>query len=303
MLFSMLIVFYLFLGGCTAGLLLITAIHALVFSGRKSANEQEKQVFWRFTGYCYLVALVLIVLALLCLLFDLANPSSALRLFLNPTATPISIGAYVLTGTLILLAVLCFTRNFWPWSHRRAKQVSRVAEIIAVPFALATMSYTGVFLALVNTVPFWYTPWTVVLFVLSALSTGYALFSFIQGLTSRNAYLPAFAVSPHAAHIVILLAEIGALVGFILQAFGRTEVAVQRSLEVIFTGSLLGWFVGGVVLLGLLVPLVTEILLLVRERQLAKQGITTHRYFLPADIACLIGGFLLRYCLIAAGLH
>ncbi len=311
MLFSMFIVTYLFLGGCCAGLTLVTSARSLLYYGRKNAvlavkqpfNAEEPQVFRKYIARSYLVALVLILLSTLCLLFDLASPKRALMLFLHPTLTPISIGAYVIAATMTVLATLCLVHFAWPHNASNPAQIRKVCDVIAVPSALALMAYTGIFLAMTRSVPLWNTWLTVALFVLSATSVGYALSAIVQYLTSRNAWLPKPVVPAHVGHIVVLAAELLTVVAFIMQAVFRPEVAVHRSLELVMGGPLLGWFIGGVVLLGLVVPLAVEILLLLQERRQNRAMAAGLRFCLPADIACLIGGFLLRYCLVAAGMH
>ena len=78
---------------------------------------------------------------------------------------------------------------------------------------------------------------------------------------------------------------------------------MQRSIRLVLGGPLLGWLTGGVFLLGLLVPLVAEIALIRARRNKGVLVGSDVRFCIPADLACLLGGFLLRYCLVAAGLH
>ena len=55
--------------------------------------------------------------------------------------------------------------------------------------------------------------------------------------------------------------------------------------------------------MGMLLPLAAEVAL---ARARKGKGVLVSpqaRFCVPADVACLLGCFLLRYCLVAAGLH
>ncbi|MBR2789737.1 MAG: polysulfide reductase NrfD [Eggerthellaceae bacterium] len=304
MLLSMYIVMYLFLGGCTAGLLLIAAMYSVVFYRRRGAAPEEIAAFERFSARCYLVAFILVLASSSCLVFDLGSPRKLLMLFLHPTLTVISFGAYILATTVLVLAFLCFLSYLMPRDTPRVLRLRRIAKILAVFCSIALMSYTGVFLAMVNSVPLWNTPLTVVLFVLSALSAGSAISSLIKAVTlGGGGFAAPDDNSHHVWHAVIIAIEILALAAFAVQALFRTQVAVQRSIQLVLGGPLLGWLVGGVLVLGMLLPLAAEVAL---ARARKGKGVLVSpqaRFCVPADVACLLGCFLLRYCLVAAGLH
>ena len=304
MLLSMYIVMYLFLGGATGGLLLLCSVYSAVFYRRKGATPEEVFAFERYSARSYLVAFILALASSACLVFDLGSPMKVLVLFLHPTKTVISFGAYILAATILVLAFLCFLAYLTPRATTRVLRLHRVGKVLAVFCSVALMSYTGVFLARLDSVPLWSTPLTVVLFVLSALSAGSALSSLVQTLSLSEAGISApDAISHHVWHAGIIGAEILTLVAFIVQAFFRTQVAVQRSIQLVLGGPLLGWLAGGVLVLGLLVPLVAEIALVRARRNRSVLVGSDARFCIPADLACLLGSFLLRYCLIAAGLH
>lgn len=325
MLFSMFIVLYLFLGGCVAGLMLVTALrgilfrhglrlhHGSVLNGARSGirNGDLEELAWaadfeHYSGRCYVLALVLCLASCSCLIFDLGSPYKAFLLFTHPAFTAITVGAYVLAAALLLLCVLStshFILSSRGPSSLRPRWARRVAELLAVPVAVALMGYTGLFFALVDSVPLWNTPWTVVLFVLSAISAGCALSSLAQALSNSGIRLSAAAgrmsargeaaiTSPRRLHVAVVLLEVAGLGAFALRTLTRPEAAAARSVALLTSEPLVGWLALGV--LCLLVPLVAEVVCIRRGEQ---------HHVPPADLACLLGCFLLRYCLVAAGVH
>lgn len=327
MLFSMFIVLYLFLGGCVAGLMLVTALrgilfrrglkphHGSVLNGARSGirNGDLEGLAWaadfeHYSGRCYVLALVLCLASCSCLIFDLGSPYKAFLLFTHPAFTAVTVGAYVLAAALLLLCVLSashFILSSRRSSSLRPRWALRVAELLAVPVAVALMGYTGLFFALVDSVPLWNTPWTVVLFVLSAISAGCALSSLAQALSNSGIRLSAAAgrmsargkaaiTSPRRLHVVVVLLEVAGLGAFALRTLTRPEAAAARSVALLTSEPLVGWLALGVLCLGLLVPLVAEMVCIRRGEQ---------HHVPPADLACLLGCFLLRYCLVAAGVH
>lgn len=303
MLFSMFIVLYLFLGGCAAGLVLVCASRSLGFHATADVLPVDMRAFDRCTGAGYALALIVTLASITCLVFDLGSPGKALILFIHPTLTAISFGAYVLAAAVLLLVALCVMFLLAKGEKPVFATARRALEIALIPVAVCLMGYTGVFLALVRTVPLWHTPLTVVLFLLSATSAGYALASLVRSLSGCPKLPDDSGTTAHARHAAVIGAEILALIVFCVRTALRSEVAVRRSVELILGGPLAGWFCGGVVLLGLLVPLVVELALAFSARHPGSPLATGARFSIPADAACLLGCFLLRYCLIAAGMH
>ena len=314
MLFSMFIVLYLFLGGCVAGLMLVTALrgilfrrglrlhHGSVLNGARSGirNGDLEGLAWavdfeHYSGRCYVLALVLCLASCSCLIFDLGSPYKAFLLFTHPAFTAVTVGAYVLAAALLLLCVL--SASHFILSSRGPSSLR--------PRWARRVGYTGLFFALVDSVPLWNTPWTVVLFVLSAISAGCALSSLAQALSNSGIRLSAAAgrmsargeaaiTSPRRLHVAVVLLEVAGLGAFALRTLTRPEAAAARSVALLTSEPLVGWLALGVLCLGLLVPLVAEVVCIRRGEQ---------HHVPPADLACLLGCFLLRYCLVAAGVH
>lgn len=289
--------------------------HGSVLNGARSGirNGDLEGLAWaadfeHYSGCCYVLALVLCLASCSCLIFDLGSPYKAFLLFTHPAFTAITVGAYVLAAALLLLCVLStshFILSSRGPSSLRSRWTRRVAELLAVPVAVALMGYTGLFFALVDSVPLWNTPWTVVLFVLSAISAGCALSSLAQALSNSGIRLSAAAgrmsargeaaiTSPRRLHVAVVLLEVAGLGAFALRTLTRPEAAAARSVALLTSEPLVGWLALGVLCLGLLVPLVAEVVCIRRGEQ---------HHVPPADLACLLGCFLLRYCLVAAGVH
>ncbi len=316
MLFGMFIVVYLFLGGCTAGLLLVTALRSLMFSSRRRIgihDEAMREAFGRFTDQCYIVILIMALASSACLLCDLGSPEKSYILFIHPALTPITVGGFALAANIVIAAMLVATGSIarlgcFDGNAEKLAIVRKGLEIAALPASILLMGYTGLFLALIKQVPLWNTPLTVVLFVLSALSAGCALSQLIHGCTEARSYMTGADAALHPMHWALLVAEIAVIALFLIVTASRPEVAVARSLELLTNPPLLWWVIGGLVALGLGFPLVAETAmswLTVRRMRdgVRWYGLMDPLFCFPADVACLIGCFLLRYCLVAAGLH
>ena len=307
MLFDMFIVMYLFLGGCSAGLLFVTSLLGLMSRHTASRSSENVNVFGGYMNRCHQVNLVIALASSACLLCDLGSPNRAYLLFSHPTATPISVGAFVLVVNVVVCVLLVVCSGTAWRDSSRSESIERALDWIGLPASIMLMSYTGVFLALIKQVPLWNSPLTVVLFVVSALSAGISLSMLIRDTDGADLDRAGFNGALHIAHGTLLVVEIVTIAAFVAVTASRPEVAAARSLELLSSPPLSQWIAFGVVGFGLAFPLCVEVVesaswvaraLSVTDPRTALPGLS-----IPSNSACLIGCFLLRYCLIAAGLH
>lgn len=289
--FGPLVIMYLFLGGCGAGMLLVSSLGSLIYHGRTDRTYRESSAFRGLRNRCLVVGSVVICLGAICLLADLGRPDRFVLLFFRPNGTYLTFGTFVLAAlaavALFLSAANCFC---FPRISVRAE---RATEVVCALLSLAVMTYTGLFLRGLDAVAFWDTWLVPVLFVLSAISMGISACLLTSSFMRDTWLLGSDIGRMHGVHVLVLILEAMALAAFLLSAaFGRGEA--PASLALLFHDPLASWFAAGVVLCGLVVPAACE----------AVSFFLRVEKPLPlVDALCIFGGFALRLCIVSAGLH
>jgi polysulfide reductase chain C len=309
---NLLIVFYLFTAGISAGAFFVSGL--ATYLGGKN--------YQRISRIGALLAPWPLLLGLAALIFDLTKPFQFWWLFLTVEYTsPMSIGSWLLTGFSILsfiYFVLWIPRPWrgllrWPrrpgdLTHFRAWRAldrreiitaRRVAAAIGAPLAIGVGMYTGVLLGAIPARPMWNTPMVAQLFLMSAMSSGVATVLLVASLM-RSHHLHSerhFLVSFDAMLIVL---EVFMIIPFFLHQSLSTWSS-SLSLNLVMGGSYTIPFWGGVVLLGLLIPLAIEgfeLFPVIWQEQAVKYS----RLWGGLSAALvLIGGFALRYVFVYAG--
>lgn len=297
--FSELVVCYLFLGGAGAGACLVLSIMGVLVPRDLFLKSFERSIIasWEYRklfGFGFAFALVAFVAGILCLFADLGRADRVLLLLSSPRAVHITIGAYAL-----IFCVLGATLQALIWT-RMMQGVSvfflRLLCVLTAVLSLIVMAYTGLLLQSLRSVPLWHNIWLPALFILSSLSCGMGLVmgsSLLAGLGSvfgsvlrRVAFFDG---------LVIALEGLSAVV-FLATTFSSASETVVLSGRELVLGSNLGLFWAGFVLLGLVVPLALDYQLYSRQPIRPSLGATS--------AACVLaGGFMMRYCLIQAGVH
>ena len=168
----------------------------------------------------------------------------------------------------------------------------KAAEVLCLAVSFAVMAYTGVFVAGVESVALWHTFLMPPLFVLSSLSAGIAVLLVVASLAEGGPFLVSGAPFLHRAHLAIIVLELLTIVLFVVEAL--SDEAAAGSLALLLGPSLGPWFVVGVGTFGIALPFVSEVVM-------ARTGGSGAS--LPLGVSCLIGCFLLRFCIVAAGMH
>lgn len=285
------VVLYLFLGGCGAGSLLTVALWASVFRSTRTRSLRQSHFFRLLCRVLYGASLGVLVLSALCLLIDLGHPERAVLLFIRPTASLLSVGSYVLASCLGVAALL------WGFSLRGTCEhrdwCCRVAEAVGMVLSVAMLFYTGLYLALMPAVPLWHNGALPFLLAFSSLSSGMALVLIASRLLQVEKALPGWIGALHRLHfwaLVATLLSFGAFVGLaILDPFARPSSVALFDLS--GTGA---WLLAGFAGAGLAVPLVAEGM---------RSRIGLEPPLLAAEVLCLLGGLILRFCVVSAGSH
>jgi formate-dependent nitrite reductase membrane component NrfD len=268
------IIAYFFIGGIAAGAFLIAATVDL-FTGRE--NRPVVRI-----GYLLAAPLAAICGVLLAL--DLGQPLRFWHMLVNTTTwqpafkywSPMSYGSWVLSGFglcagLAFLAVLAEWRGFG-WG----RAIGKVAGALGLGFAILLVSYTGVLLNATNQRVWGDNVLLGALFAASGVSTGLATIALILGL--RRGRSEELIERVERADLLTIMVEIGLLIALVV------ALASAGAGAVLYAGWLAPLFWGGVLVVGLLIPLV----LYLRPRLLG------HGTVIVASSLALVGGFLLR---------
>ena len=280
-----LVVVYLFLGGCGAGVMCATSLWSLVFHRSMGRSLAQTRAFDCLKARCYVAGF-----AALCLLLDLGRPQFAFLLFTQPTTSILSFGSFVLLASLLVGGFLAAANLLYlPAVHALAR---KVAEAACVVLSVCLMVYTGVYVACVEAVPLWNNVAIPALFALSSASAGLSTVFIAAPFVRDWRLLERWLTALHRVHLGVLALEAVTLGAFLLVAY--VDPYAGESLALLFEGGLGGWFVVGVVGMGIAAPLAVEAFMAVTRRAMV---------LLPIDVLCIIGGLALRFCVIWSGMH
>jgi len=220
----------------------------------------------------------------------LGRPWRFWRGFLRPQTSWISRGLIIVVffavATAFQLAPTIPQLSWLPWTADNL-----AIQILVIIGALALMAYTGFALAVVRAIRAWNTSLMPVLFIVYSFmgGTGLAL-GMLSGIGS--------AIDLASVEIIaVWLLIIGAvLLGIYLLATNDTAPEGKRAVVELIRGRASPYFLVGVVVLGLVIPLfASSYSLLVHEMPPAVIAIVS---------ACeLTGGFSMRYSILKAGVY
>ncbi|MFQ5852087.1 MAG: DmsC/YnfH family molybdoenzyme membrane anchor subunit [Candidatus Binatia bacterium] len=257
----------LFLGGSGGGLFLL-------------------YMFFDLSPSTALFSLALVILGAVVLLCELGHPLRAWRAIARPRTSWISRGVIFVT-LFIIIGFLSIAPSFsalsgllWSPSSLGGKTLGVIAGISASMVIL----YPGFVLAASPAIPFWNSPLLPVLFFFQALLGASGIILLFSPL---DLYGPVF---PALSSLVALLIVINfVLVSIHLLALRRSGLPGRESVRLLNHG-FLGWtFGGGVLLLGMVLPLII--------------GLWFPSLVVVAGVFILIGTLLYRYCVLKAGVY
>src|SRR5258705_2800263 len=260
----LLIVWYFFLGGIAGGAYFTAAI------ADNFGSSRDKSVF----RIGYVLALLLIGLCGILLILDLGTPSRFLNMVMNfKFWDPMSIGAWML-GVFGFFAFVSSALSLSADEGRAA--LRRKISLVGTIFGFFLASYTGVLLS-ATALPFWNDARLMgALFLASGASTGMAAISLLLYLSGDSAG-EGFKKVKRADRFAIVF-EMAVLVLFL--------VLLGSSAAPLLSGHLAPLFWGGLVALGLVIPLLLDL-----------AGGLRVPAVVPAGLG-LVGGFVLRYVIV-----
>ncbi len=277
------IAIYLFLGGVSAGAFLVAALSDL-FGGEKYRSLA------RIAAYLVPVP---IIIGLLLLIYDLGLPFSFWKLLIYPNMESVmSIGVYLLgifTPVAIIYAYLLGSQKD-DSNVGKPQGLQKFLAWAGIALAIGVAAYTALLLQSVATNAIWATSILPILFLVSAFSTGIALTILVASFAAPDAGEAIHSWTRYDAYLIggELVVILLMILGWALTAGG--EVAMQN---LVFGGyAPLFWI--GVVLLGLIVPLLAEY----KELQGQAGGVPLG---VLASVLILVGGYLLRHVILLSG--
>lgn len=238
--------------------------------------------------------------------FDIEKMFKWINLFKTINLSPMSIGSWVL-GLCILIS-LFFALTFWSQDNRvddNKQKIRKTLAWIGVPLGISVAIYTGIMLGAMPSRPFWNSQILGMLFLLSALSTGVAGILFFYALARKedknhnDGDDAGYVLSVSDA--LLIGSELIVIFLFIMFAFLTVGDPAQAISVILPGGALATWFWVGVVLFGMVVPVLLELRHILPKLLHQKPYVVLRSVEISIGILVLLGGFLLRYVIVAAG--
>jgi formate-dependent nitrite reductase membrane component NrfD len=273
---------YFFLGGLAGGAFVIATIAALLDARR----------FRDVSRVGYYLALVALIPCPIILIVDLGVPLRFMNMMLrfNPQS-PMSMGAWALLGfsaCAFVAAALTLLED-----TGRAGTLSGLKVVVGVIggfFGFFLAAYPGVLLG-ATARPLWTEGHALgALFLAVGASTGAAAIALLLGLGGRRSADGLRAI--RAMLVLSLLIQVVSVVVFVTSVQMSGSAAASRALAALTSGRFSVTFWLGAILVGCVLPLVIGLANLKRR----SIGLTA-----LASLLVLIGGFLVKFVIMAAG--
>ncbi|KZK74841.1 MAG: polysulfide reductase [Pelodictyon luteolum] len=284
---------YLFLGGLGGATFAISAlIHLFEGCDRKMLSV------------AVMSSIGFLVLGTIFLLADMLQPLKAIYALTNPRSWifwgVIFINFYFVSAIAYVIPLL----EVWPKINPYIQKIPRgILDLLERFNKLAALTgsaagflvaiYTGLLISAAPAISFWNTPALPLLFVISGFSTG-AAFLLLLSTFSKNEEswkIIAKLEELDAMLIVTELIILGAYFNFAL----FLPTGARESAQVLFHSPL---FIIGFFIFGLIVPLALETYGIFFAKHTKKSG----HLLVLASVMVLVGGYLLRYYVLKAGL-
>jgi len=310
---------YLFLGGLVAGMMVLAGLNML----RTAGNRPLERAYAVQTP---LLAFVLLNLGMLALFLDLEHKRYVWAVYLTfQPASPMSWGSWllILVFPVLLASALLRLPQAWPRLAQRFAFVAAASEGLSRrPAAIRVLAwlniglgiglgiYTGILLNTMVARPLWNTAILGPLFLFSGLSAAAALVHLASGLVRRPApptmlggALSAMVQSltpgmpEHRNAAALTRADVGFLAVELtliaLMFIGLTSSSASHiaAVQLLITGPFAAVFWVGVVAIGILIPMLLQLL------ELSQRV----RHTVVPSLLVLVGGITLRWVMVGAG--
>jgi formate-dependent nitrite reductase membrane component NrfD len=271
---------YLFLGGVGAGAYVVAALGGFIGGSRESVTSVG---LW--------IGFPSVLLGSFFLLAALGSPSRAFLAARKQGSSWISRGTVIITGFMILAFLHLVLVRFTNVGETGAG--IDILAILGIVFAVGTMVYTGILLGASKGIPFWRAGVVPVVFVISALVSGY--FAVLLGAMLFNEPTPAL-LRTMALEVVALVIIEGLAVVVFLQAAYKTPDSRESAERMVHKPL----FLLGYLVLGLVTPLILMLVAYFSTGEAAVGGGIIAAVAIGALLG-LVGRLILRQALLACG--
>ncbi|MBO8183600.1 MAG: polysulfide reductase NrfD [Archaeoglobus sp.] len=285
---EILIALYLFLGG------LGSMAYAVSFYFWRKRVTKKMVVGGVLTG------LIAVFVGTILLVLDLGHPERFYLVFLSPR---LNASSWIVLGSMFLSAFMLFAALFvapmlkwfeWlPWKENSI--LHRIFGWIAFLFAIGVAAYTGILIGVVFNIPFWNAPAMPVIFMISALSTGLATLVLVLAPIKEEGVECITRILAKSDGFVMIAELIVLGLFLIIRSYG--PAGAIESVHMILKGWLAPYFVGVFLFMGLAIPL-----MLIFGYEVRAEAKSTRYVAMLSAILVLIGGAMLRFVVIEAGI-
>jgi formate-dependent nitrite reductase membrane component NrfD len=247
------------------------------------------------------------------IVLELGRPDRAFNLFKVINLSPMNIGSWLLLVFMLTSVLYAFTflPSFFAGLKRLGERLAGLRAVLAwvnVPMGVSVAVYTGVMLGAMPARPLWNSPILAMLFLVSALSTGVALIILARVIFHAKApdaqakerfHQSAYLLT--ASDALLIAMELMVIFLFVLFAhltIGNVKYAVSIILP---GGELAGMFWLWVVLIGLLLPVLVELVFVIPKLLYHRAYAAPKTVEIAIALAVLTGGFMLRYVIVVGG--
>ena len=271
---------YFFLGGLAGGAFVIATVAALLDAER----------FRDVTRVGYYLALVALIPCPIILIVDLGVPTRFMNMMFrfNPTS-PMSMGAWALLGfsaCAFLAALMTLLED--AGKVGRLGRPKLLVGLVGAFFGFFLAAYPGVLLG-ATARPLWIEGHALgALFLAVGASTGAAAIALLLMLVGRRSATGMGAV--RTVLVLALIVQLLSVVAFVVSVQMSGSVAAARALATLTSGQFKLTFWLGAILVGCVLPLLIGV---VAWRSV---GLTA-----LASLLVLVGGFLVKFVIMAAG--
>ena len=247
----------------------------------------------RMRVYGHIIAPVTVIIGLLLLMFDatagLHNPLR-FALLLSNFGSVMTWGV-VFLGLFVIIAIIVAVLDLL---H---KHIPVALEIIGSVLGVCVAVYTGCLLGVCKTFPLWNNALLPILFVVSALSSGAASVLMVAVVRHADEFIRVGVLKKF--HFCLPIIEL-VLVASLCFITAQTGAAGNASIMSLVAGEWALWFWIGLVAIGLVLPTALETWLLFFSPKEFEESRKAHWISFFSDAGVLVGGFLLRFLIVAA---
>lgn len=275
---------YLFLGGLSAGLLVIASIMLLANKDAGTKNVVK---------LASILSPIILGVGMVFLLLDLEYKLHVWRFYtrFNPMA-PMSWGSWILVVFMpfSFLQAFILYKDFELFKklpllptivELTEKHLSKIAVVNVFLGGLVGI-YTGILLSSLFARPLWNSSALGVLFLLSGLSAGAALMALFSAKEDKSQF--------SKIDFFLIVLEVVVIAVFIIGALVGTE-SVEAAIKYLIAGPPAPWFWGITIFVGLIVPLLME--------GLEVMGKVKYSFIVP--LLVLVGSISLRFIIVYTG--